>query len=103
MEGLVRKRNALRKRLEACSDFVRGSINSVCATCNRARCICDKKTLRKAYRLTYKDSQQRTRIVYIPRSRLAEIRKMITNYARSRRIIEQLIETNIQLFKKGPG
>ena len=103
MKRLVRKRNALLKRLEACSEFARGSINSVCATCNRARCVCDKKTLRKAYRLTYKDSQQRTRIVYIPRSRLAEIRKMIANYAKSRRIIEQLIETNILLFKKGPG
>ena len=103
MRGLMRKRDGLLKRLGACSEFVRGSINSVCAACNRARCICDKRTLRKAYRLTYKDSQQRTRIIYIPRSRLGEIRKMITNYAKSRRIIEQLIETNILLFKKGPG
>lgn len=102
MKGLVQKRNALLKNLEACSGFVRGSINSVCATCNRARCVCDKKTSRKAYRLTYKDSQQRTRIVYIPRRRLAEIRKMIANYTKSRRIIEKIIETNIKIFKKGP-
>ena len=101
MKDPLRRRDALLKKLEQYSDFVRGSINSVCARCNRARCICEKRTSRKAYRLTYKDSQQKTRIVYIPRSRLPEIRKMLANYARARKTIEQLIEANIEIFKKG--
>jgi hypothetical protein len=100
MRALLRKRNALLKKLDQCSEFVRGSINSVCATCSRARCICEKKSSRRAYRLTYKDSRQKTRIVYVPRSRLSRIRKMIANYARLRTLIEQLIETNIEVFKE---
>jgi hypothetical protein len=100
MRGLIRKRNALLKKLDQYPEFVRGSINSVCATCNRARCICEKKSSRRAYRLTYKDSQQKTRIVYVPRSQLPRIRKMIVNYARLRKLIEQLVETNIEVFKK---
>ncbi len=100
MKNLVRKRNALLKKLDKYSEFVRGSITSVCATCNRAHCICQKKSSRKAYRLTYKDSQQKTRIVYIPRDQLPKIRKMIANYAQARKIIEQLVETNIEKFKK---
>lgn len=88
------------KRLEQCSDFVRGSINNVCVNCSRAHCICERRTSRRAYRLTYKDSQQRTRIVYIPRVRLPEMRKKIANYAKSRKIIERIIETNIEIFKK---
>jgi hypothetical protein len=100
MKDLVRKRNELLRRFERCSQFVRGSINSVCAACNRARCTCEKKTPRRAYRLTYKDSQQKTRIVYVPRSRLPTIRKMVANYSRSRTIIEQLIETNLEMFKR---
>ncbi|MFQ5853817.1 MAG: DUF6788 family protein [Candidatus Binatia bacterium] len=103
MKDLVRRRNALLRKFEQCSGFVRGSVNSVCAKCNRARCICDKKTSRRAYRLTYKDSQQKTRIVYVPRNRLPEIRRMIANYSRSRKIMEQLIETNLDIFKKGSG
>lgn len=99
MTNLVRRRNALLRRFELCSQFVRGSINSVCAKCNRARCICEKKTSRRAYRLTYKDSQQKTRIVYVPRNRLPKIRKMIANYFKSRQIIEQLIETNVEMYK----
>jgi len=100
MKGLFRKRNALLKKLDQHSEFVRGSISSVCTTCNRARCICNKTSSRRAYRLTYKDSQQKTRIVYVPRDQLPRIRKMIANYARVRKIIEQLVETNIKIFKE---
>jgi intergrase/recombinase len=100
MKGLSRKRNALLKKLDQHSEFVRGSISSVCTTCNRARCICNKTSSRRAYRLTYKDNQQKTRIVYVPRDQLPRIRKMIANYARVRKIIEQLVETNIKIFKE---
>ena len=103
MKGLARKRNALLKKLDQQSDFVRGSISSVCSTCNRARCICAKKPSRRAYRLTYKDTRQKTRIVYVPREQLPRIRKMIANYSRVRQIIEQLVETNIKMFKEEAG
>lgn len=96
----TKKRNTLVERLAQYPDFVRGSITSVCSTCNRARCICPKKSSRRAYRLTYKDSQQKTRIVYVRRDQLPRIRKMIANYARVRKLIEQLVEINIEIFKK---
>ena len=100
MKDPTRIRDALLRKFVQGSDFVRGSVNSVCAKCNRAGCICEKKTSRRAYRLTYKDSRQKTRIVYVPRSALPRIRKMIANYSRSRQLIEDLIETNIEIFKE---
>ena len=100
MRGLTRKRNALRQKLAQWPEFVRGSVTSVCAGCNRAQCICEKKSSRRAYRLTYKDSAQKTRIVYVPRGRLPRIRTMIANYNRLRHLIEELIATNIALFKE---
>lgn len=100
MINTIRKRNTLLKKLGQFPEFVRGSITSVCSTCNRARCICSKKSTRKAYRLTYKDAQQRTRIVYVNREQLPRMRKMIANYARLRKIIEQIMETNIEVFKE---
>ena len=100
MMNPTKKRNTLVERLAQYPDFVRGSITNVCSTCNRARCICPKKSSRRAYRLTYKDSQQKTRIVYVRRDQLSRIRKMIANYARVRKLIEQLVEINIEIFKK---
>jgi intergrase/recombinase len=102
MKELVRKRNMLLKKLNQYTEFVRGSISSVCATCNRARCICQKTSSFRAYRLTYKDNQQKTRIVYVPRDQLPRIQKMIANYEQVRKIIEQLVETNIKMFKQEP-
>ena len=103
MRDFDRERKRLLREIGACADFTRGSVTRVCAACNRARCVCAKKSGRKAYRLTYKDSNQRTRIVYVPRDRLQAIRKMIANYARLRGIIERLVETNIAAFKAGSG
>ena len=99
-KDLIRRREKLLARLEGCADFVRGSINSVCAKCSRAGCICEKQTSRRAYRLTYKDSRQKTRIVYVPRARLPEIRRKIANYSKLRKIIEELVETHIEMFKR---
>ena len=100
MRDPVRKRHALQKQLAQCSEVVRGSVNSVCGRCNRAHCICEKKSSRTAYRLTYKVSGQKTRIVYVPCDRLPKIRTMIANYARLRTLIEELVETNIAVFKE---
>ena len=101
-EQLLRKKELLRK-FERCSDFARGSINNVCARCNRANCICEKKTSRKAYHLTYKDSRQKTRIVYVPQKQLPKIRKMISNYSKARKVLEELIEINLKIFKNKDG
>ena len=96
----VKKRNELLNKLAQFPEFVRGSITSVCSTCNRAHCICSKKSSRMAYRLTYKDSQQKTRSVYVKKDQLPRMRKMIANYARLRKLIEKLIEANIEVFKQ---
>jgi len=103
MRNPKERRKALVKKLLQYPDFVRGSITSVCSTCNRAHCICRKKTARRAYRLTYKDAHQKTRIVYVPREQLPRVRKMIANYARVRKLIVQLVETNIEAFKAEAG
>ena len=53
-----------------------------------------------AYRLTYKDSQQKTRSVYVKKDQLPRMRKMIDNYAQLRKLIEKLVEANIEVYKQ---
>lgn len=100
MKDLLKKKNTLLRKLDLNSYFVKGSLNCVCAKCNRANCICEVKSSRKAYRLTYKNKQQKTRIVYIPESKIPEIKKMIANYTKARKVLEELIEVNLEIFKK---
>jgi len=100
MKSLLEKRKTLMQRIAGYSKFLRGSITSVCSTCNRAACICTGKTKGRAYRLTYKDKQQKTRTVYISHSQLPEAIKMTDNYAKMRKLINELFETNIAIFKR---
>ncbi len=100
MNALRRKRSTLLRRLGDCSEFLRGSITSVCSTCNRAACICVDKTRKKAYRLTYKTVGQKTRTVYISQSQLLNARRMLANYAKMRKLTEELLEINIAIFKR---
>jgi hypothetical protein len=101
LQHLIKRREALGKRLVASGPFIQGSITCVCGTCSRSHGICTKKPTTQAYRLTYKDGQQKTQIVYIPRSRISEMNRLIANYARARALVRQIIETNIAIFKKG--
>ncbi len=101
MQHLVKRRETLLARLAAAGNFIKGSITCVCGSCARSHCICTRKSTAKAYRLTYKDGRQKTRIVYIPRNRLPEMKRLIANYARLRELVQQIIATNIAIFKNG--
>lgn len=100
MRALLKKRESLLRRIASCSEFLRGSITSVCSTCNRATCICTGKPSGRAYRLTYKDASQKTRTVYLSRIQLPKARKMLANYTKLRKLNEELLETNIAIFKQ---
>jgi len=99
MKALLKKRETLLRKIADCSEFLRGSITSVCSTCNRATCICTGNPEGRAYRLTYKDLGQKTRTVYLPQSQLSKARSMLANYAKMRKLNEELLEINIAIFK----
>jgi hypothetical protein len=98
-QNLIQRREAWLARRAAAGNFIKGSVTCICRTCGRARCICAKKSAAQAYRLPYKDSRQKTQIVYIPRNRLPEMKRWIANNARVRALVLKIIETNIALFK----
>ncbi len=99
MKALLIKKETLLRRIADCSEFLRGSITSVCSTCNRATCICKGNPTGRAYRLTYKDAGQKTQTVYISRSHLPKARKMLANYAKIKKLNEEMLKINIAIFK----
>jgi len=101
MVDLENRRKNLLKKLSECSNMIKGSISSVCGGCCRANCICKTGEKSKVYRLTYKDKDQKTKIVYVPKKKLGEVRKMISSFRRSKEIIDKLVDTNVLIFKKG--
>ncbi len=88
------------KRLAKCSYFVKGSLTGVCMACSRANCICPEPKGIMAHRLTYKDKNQKTQTVYVPDSRVKEVRKLISNYRKYRDITEMILDLNIKIFRE---
>jgi hypothetical protein len=103
MKNLKVKQKKLMAEFLKHKNMIRGSISSVCSGCNRANCICDNKEKARAYRLTYKGKAQSSKIVYVPKSRLTEIKSLIMNYKKNKEIIDQLIDVNVEIFKKKGG
>lgn len=101
MSVLEKKRDEYIKQLWACTTMIKGSISSVCSSCNRANCICKKPTSLKAYRLTYKDADQKTKTIYVPKKKLGEAKKMISNFKKFREVMDRLIDVNLTKFKEG--
>lgn len=100
MTDLEKKRHDLEKQLLACTNMIKGSISSVCGSCNRANCICEKRDKAKVFHLTYKDRDQKTKTVYVPKAKLGEAKKLINNFRRCKKIIDQLVNLNIMIFKE---
>lgn len=99
IEKLYKQREKFLSQISDYADFVRGSITSICSKCKRANCLCQTKTSRKDYRLTYKDKDQKTKIVYIPKDRLAETKRMIKNHSKVKGVIQKLVELNFKILK----
>ncbi len=100
MKKLLEDRKSLMRQIKDSSEFLRGSITSVCSTCNRVKCICSEKSNGKAYRLTYKDANQKSHTLYISKKQLPKARKMVENYSKIRKLIDELQIVNVALFKK---
>jgi hypothetical protein len=54
---------------------------------------------RIAYLLTYKGEGNRTRSVYVPADRVAEVGRMIDNHRKAKAILDRIVELNVALFK----
>ena len=87
------------REIEKHAYFLKGTIGNFCGNCHRATCICSVKTDKRSYRLTYKDKDQKTKVLYVPRMRLAEVSKLLMNYVRLKKALEDLFELNVKKFK----
>ena len=100
MNKLQKEKSKLESILLTQTSFLKGSINGVCARCKMANCVCEKKSNDKVYRLTYKDGNQKTKIIYISRDRLGEAKKMINQRKKIKETLNKLFEVNIKIFKE---
>jgi hypothetical protein len=99
MEKLLKKQKKLLAEINCMEGILKGSISTLCGTCNRANCICKNKKNNKSYRLTYKDRNQKTKTIYVQKQNLKKVKSMILNFEKNRKIIDEIIEININILR----
>lgn len=61
-----------------------------------------KIIIRDGYQLTYKGEKNISKTIYVRKSQVLKVKKMIANYRLAKKIIEKIINLNIELFKLAP-
>jgi len=81
-------------RLSATGKMLKGSVSKVVLDAGRKG-----EGERVSYLLTFKGEGNKTRTVYVEKDSVEAVRRMIDNYQKAKRALEQIVELNVRLFK----
>jgi len=82
MKGVEAKRARLLREIQGCSGMLQGSLVTLYRKCGKKGCRCERGEKHgPAYYLSYKEGGV-TRMVYIPVSRLEEVKKAMEAFSR---------------------
>lgn len=87
------------KELKKCKSMIKGSINERYAICGKPNCKCTRGEKHLSYQLSYKQKGNKTKTMYLKKTKLNKARKMIDNYQKAKVIFDEIIELNTQLLK----
>jgi len=89
---LVAKMERLRVRLAGTGEVLKGSLSPVGSKKGQPQ-------HNAGYLLTYKGKANKTQSVYIRKDMVPTVKGMIRNYKQAKQTLEDMVETNVKLFK----
>jgi len=94
-EEINLKLKEIRKR----KNMVKGSINKVYTKCGNPNCKCTKGERHEEYRLTYKGANNVSKTVYLSKSKIKKVQKLVDNYKEAKLLFNEILELNVKLIK----
>jgi hypothetical protein len=94
---IIRRIERLRGRLAATGPLLKGSVSPV-----RLGPMKTAEGERVAYLLTYKGPVGKTKSIYVCKSQVPDVQRMIRRYHQAKQTLEKLVELNVTLFKMQP-
>ena len=91
-----RRTKSLLRRLSEVGPFVAASLVCVPHRCGNPRCKCAAGQGRPAWRLTYKDKEQKTVTVYVPVGLLEEVRQWVKNYRAFKSLASEISDAQLK-------
>jgi len=101
------KRTVLRKNKESLIELIKkrklifGNLSSVYLPCGKPGCKCTRGFLHgPMWRITWKEKDKRSAILYIQRNRLEQAKRGISDYKKARKLLKEIGLLNLSLFHK---
>jgi hypothetical protein len=99
--ALRKRRQALLGKLPPLAGILRGSLIERYKPCGKPGCKCAKgRGHGPKYYLSVSFPNVRPQVNYVPQGRLAETKKFLAHYQRTREILEQICEINRELLRR---
>jgi hypothetical protein len=96
MKSLEAEKAGLLRKIQGCSGMVQGSLVVLYRKCGKKGCRCERGEKHgPAYYLSYKEGGV-TRMVYIPASRLGEVKKAMEGFSRYWELGVKLSRLNLE-------
>ncbi len=94
--SLASKKERLLRQILGCSEMLQGSLVTLYRRCGKKGCRCERGQKHgPAYYLSYKEGGQ-TRMIYIPASRLREVRRALEAFSRYWELGVRLSRLNLE-------
>lgn len=98
MRRLEREKAALLKEIQSCSGMLQGSLVALYRKCGKKGCRCERGEKHgPAYCLSYKEGGV-TQMVYIPASRLEEVKRAMEAFSRYWELGVRLSRLNLEMM-----
>ena len=99
--ALKKRRQALRRKLPSLVAILRGSLIERYKRCGKPGCKCAKgRGHGPKYYLSVSFPRARPQMDYVPQEFHARTRKFLSNYQRTREILEEICEINRELLRR---
>ena len=99
MVALAKKRFTIWRDVVGVGDFVRGSVVVLRRPCTHPTCrVCQSGRRHPATYLSMKE-KGRTRLIYLPKERVAHARAMVGEWKRLERLLLEMSKTNAQILR----
>lgn len=96
---IERQRQARLKRLADVKPFVAASLVQVQTRCGRAGCHCATGPGHPSFQLTLRGVEGKTKTLYVPKHRVAEVRQWVEEHRRVKRLLREISELSIALLQ----
>lgn len=93
------KKKGIIKEIKGINDLMKGSLALTYRSCGKEGCKCQRGEKHKGYFFSYR-VKGKPKVIYVPERIYPEVKRLVENWLKMKRLVERLTEMNVKLLKR---